>query len=74
MAEFSGTMEFNLKDYREIKCNESVNLSYDLYVEDTEDDVIDIGIFVDYCMAFARAIGFHEKTIYEAFGREWHYE
>lgn len=63
-----GTLHFWLDDDREVEYNESIDLSYGLYLEDEDDEILEIGKFVDYCMLFAKAMGFAEQTVEEAFG------
>ena len=64
-----GTIHFWIDDDRESIYNQSTDLSYSLYSEDEEDDIIEIDNLVDYCMNFAKAIGFLESTVEQAFGR-----
>ena len=64
-----GTIHFWFDDDRESIYNQSTDLSYSLYSEDEEDDIIEIDNLVDYCMNFAKAIGFIESTVEQAFGR-----
>ena len=64
-----GTIHFWIDDDRESIYNQSTDLSYSLYSEDEEDDIIEIDNLVDYCMNFAKAIGFIESTVEQAFGR-----
>lgn len=64
-----GTIHFWIDDDRESIYNQSIDLSYSLYSEDEEDDIVEINTLVDYCMNFAKAIGFTEATVEEAFGR-----
>ena len=52
---------------RESEYNESTELVYDLFLEDVDDEIIPIEKYVTYCKNFARAVGFSEKTIEEAF-------
>lgn len=71
MAKRVGTIHFWIDDDRESLYNQSIDLSYALCVEDEEDDFVDIveiDRFVDYCMLFAKAMGFAEQTVEEAFG------
>ena len=68
-AKRAGTLHFWLDDDREIKYNESTDLSYELYLEDEDDEILEIDDLVDYCINFAKAMGFAEATIEEAFGR-----
>lgn len=68
MAKRVGTLHFWLDDDREIKYNESIDLSYELYLEDEDDEILEIDTLVDYCMNFAKAMGFAEATVEEAFG------
>ena len=69
VAKNIGTIHFWIDDYRESIYNQSIDLSYSLYSEDEEDDIVEINTLVDYCMNFAKAIGFTEATVEEAFGR-----
>ena len=64
-----GTLHFWLDDDREFEYNESTDLSYELYLEYEDDEILEIDKFVDYCMLFAKAMGFAESTVEEAFGR-----
>lgn len=64
-----GTIHFWIDDDRESIYNQSIDLSYSLYSEDGEDDIVEINTLVDYCMNFAKAMGFAEQTVEEAFGR-----
>lgn len=73
MAKRVGTIHLWIDDDRESIYNQSIDLSYALCVEDEEDDFVDIveiDRFVDYCMNFAKAFGFAESTVEEAFGRK----
>ena len=67
-AKRAGTLHFWLDDDRETKYNESTDLSYELYLEDEDDEILEIDRLVDYCMNFAKAMGFAERTVEEAFG------
>ncbi len=70
VAKNIGTIHFWIDDYRESIYNQSIDLSYSLYSEDEElDDIIQIELLVDYCMNFAKAMGFAEATVEKAFGR-----
>ena len=70
VAKNIGTIHFWIDDYRESIYNQSIDLSYSLYSEDEElDDIIQIELLVDYCMNFAKAMGFTEATVEKAFGR-----
>lgn len=69
MAKRIGTIHFWIDDDRESIYNQSIDLSYALCVEDEEDDIVEIDNLVDYCMSFAKAFGFSESTVEEAFGR-----
>ena len=64
-----GTIHFWIDDDREIVYNQSTDLSYSLYSEDEEDDIIELDVLVDFCMNFAKAIGFAEISVERAFGR-----
>ena len=68
MAKRVGALHFWLDDDRETEYNESIDLSYELYLEDEDDEILEIGRLVDYCMLFAKAMGFAEQTVEEAFG------
>lgn len=68
MAKRVGTIHFWIDDDRESIYNQSIDLSYALYVEDEEDEIVEIDNFVNYCMNFAQAMGFAEQTVEEAFG------
>ena len=68
MAQLAGTIHFWLEDYREQTFNESTDLSYELYLEYEDDEILEIDKLVDYCMLFAKAMGFAERTVEEAFG------
>lgn len=68
-AKRAGAIHFWLDDDREIAYNESTDLSYDIYLEDEEDELIEIDYLVDCCMRFAKAIGFADNTVEVAFGR-----
>lgn len=72
MAKRVGTIHFWLDDDRENIYNMSTDVSYALYVDETEieDDIIEIDRLVDYCIGFANAIGFPESVVLQAFGRE----
>ena len=61
---------FWLEDYRDQVYNGSTDLSYSIYLDATDDEIIPIENLVDYCMNFAKAIGFTEATVDEAFGRK----
>lgn len=65
-----GTIHFWVDDDRDSIYNQSTDLSYALYAEDEADDVVEIDNLVDYCMYFAKAIGFAEATVERAFGRK----
>lgn len=70
MAKRVGTIHFWIDDDRETIYNQSIDLSYALCVEDEElDDIVEIDNLVDYCMNFAKAFGFAESTVEQAFGR-----
>ena len=69
MAKRVGTIHFWIDDDRETIYNQSIDLSYALCVEDEEDDIVGIDNLVDYCMNFAKAFGFAESTVEQAFGR-----
>lgn len=64
-----GTIHFWIDDDRVSIYNQSTDLSYDIYLEDEEDDIIEIDSLVDYCIGFARALGYAESTVEKAFGR-----
>ncbi len=64
-----GTIHFWIDDDRESIYNQSIDLSYSLYSEDEETDIIEIDTLVDYCINFAKAMGFAEATVEKAFGR-----
>ena len=64
-----GTIHFWIDDDRDSIYNQSIDLSYSLYSENEEDDIVEIDTLVDYCMNFAKAIGFTETTVERAFGR-----
>ena len=69
VAKNIGNIHFWIDDDRESIYNQSIDLSYSLYSEDEEDDIIQIELLVDYCMNFAKAMGFAEATVEKAFGR-----
>ena len=69
MAKRAGTFHLWLDDDREVRYNESTDLSYELYLEDEDDEILEIDTLVDYCINFAKAMGFAEATVERAFGR-----
>lgn len=69
MAKRIGTIHFWIDDDRESIYNQSTDLSYSLYSEDEESDIVEIDDLVDYCMNFAQALGFAEVVVERAFGR-----
>lgn len=70
MAHRVGELRFVLDDERNTIYNESTGLTYGIYLENDDDEFIEIDVLVDRCMDFARAIGFAEETVEEAFGRK----
>lgn len=69
MAVQCGTLRFVLDDNRERTYNESVDLEYRLFLENEDDEILELNDFVDYCRQFALAMGYLEKSVDEAFGR-----
>lgn len=64
-----GSMEFWLRDDRNIEYNESIDCTYDLYgTENQIDEIMSIEKYWELCRSFAAAMGFCEKTIIEWFG------
>lgn len=69
MAKQVGEMEFWLRDYHETDAfNESVDCTYELWVENEIDEILSIEKYHDLCKRFAAAMGFAERTINEWFG------
>ena len=69
MAKQIGEMEFWLRDYHDTDTfNESVDCTYELWVENEMDEILSIKTYHDLCKRFAAAMGFTEKTINEWFG------
>lgn len=64
-----GTIHFWIDDDREIVYNQSTDLSYSLYSEDEDGDIVELDDLVEFCMNFAKAIGFAEVVVERAFGR-----
>jgi len=62
-----GSIEFWLRDDRDIEYNESVDCIWQLYGEE-EDEILSIEKYHDLCKSFAAAMGFAESTINEWFG------
>ena len=69
MVQYAGTLRFELDDDRDTEYNESADLTYKLYTEEDNDEILPIEEFVDYCRCFALALGFHPNTVEVAFGR-----
>lgn len=63
----AGYMRFELDDERETVFNESTDLTYTIYLENEEDELLEIDRYVDMCIQFAAAVGFSEKTIRDTF-------
>ena len=64
-----GTIHFWIDYDREIVYNQSTDLSYSLYSEDEDGDIVELDDLVEFCMNFAKAIGFAEVVVERAFGR-----
>ncbi len=62
-----GSIEFWLRDDRDIEYNESVDCTWQLYGEEN-DELLSIEEYYDLCKCFAAAMGFTESTINEWFG------
>ena len=69
-AKRAGYMRFELDDDRDFAFNESTDLTYTIYLEDEEDELLDINKYVNMCRFFAAAVGFAPETIDDAFGIE----
>lgn len=64
-----GSMEFWLRDNREIEYNESIDCTFELYGTDDEmEEIMSIEKYWCLCRDFAAAMGFGEQTIAEWFG------
>lgn len=70
MAKYAGELRFVLDDDREVEYNESTDLTFKLYMDDTTDELLPILDYVDRCKQFALAMGFHPHSVAEAFGEE----
>ena len=64
-----GSMEFWLRDDRDIQFNETLDCTFSLYGED-EDELLTIEQYWELCCRFAAAMGFNESTIEEWFGQQ----
>ena len=62
-----GSIEFWLRDDRDIEYNESVDCTWQLYGEE-DSELLSIEKYYDFCKCFAAAMGFAESTINEWFG------
>ena len=62
-----GSIEFWLRDDRDIEYNESVDCTFELYGDD-DSEILSIERYYDLCKRFAAAMGFAESTINEWFG------
>lgn len=62
-----GSIEFWLRDDRDIEYNESVDCTFELYGDD-DSEILSIERYYDLCKCFAAAMGFAESTINEWFG------
>lgn len=62
-----GSIEFWLRDDREIEYNESTDCTWQLYGEE-DDELLSIEKYHDFCKRFAAAMGFVESTINDWFG------
>ena len=64
-----GSMEFWLRDNREIEYNESIDCTFELYgTDDKWEELISIEKYWCLCRYFAAAMGFSEHTITKWFG------
>lgn len=63
----AGYMRFELDDERETVFNESTDLTYTIYLENEEDELLEIDRYVNMCIQFAAAVGFSEKAIRDTF-------
>lgn len=64
-----GSMEFWLRDNREIEFNDSVDCTFELYgTGDEIEEIMSIEKYWCLCRYFAAAMGFSEQTITEWFG------
>ena len=64
-----GSMEFWLRDNREIEYNDSIDCTFDLYgIDDEMEEIMSIEKYWCLCRYFAAAMGFSEATITEWFG------
>lgn len=68
MAKEIGSIEFWLRDDRDIQFNETLDCTFSLYGED-EDELLTIEQYWELCCRFAAAMGFNESTIEEWFGK-----
>ena len=66
---YRGSIEFSIYDDREDEFNQSVSLSKDLYYDEM-DDLISIMEYKDYCIRFAKVVGWSDKLIEEVFKEE----
>ena len=69
MAKRLGEMRFVLEDDRDTNYNESVDITFALSGEDDDDEVMSIELYRDFCIRFAKAMGFADKTVDEYFGK-----
>lgn len=69
MAKRLGEMRFVLDDDRDTEYNESVDITFTLSGEDSDDEVMSIELYRDLCIRFAKAMGFADKTVDEYFGK-----
>ena len=63
----NGSIRIVLTDERANEYNQSLDMEKELYYEE-DDDTISVEAFRDFCIAFIRAVGFHDSTIKEYFG------
>ena len=64
-----GSMEFWLRDNREIEFNDSVDCTFELYgTGDESEEIMSIEKYWYLCRCFAATMGFSEQTIIEWFG------
>lgn len=64
-----GSMEFWLRDNREIEYNDSVDCTFELYgTGDEIEEIMSIEKYWCLCRYFAAVMGYSEKTIEDWFG------
>lgn len=70
-----GTISFWINDDRDIDFNQSIDLSFPLFLneEDMEDDIVDIEQLINYIKNFLKAMGYSDVTI-DKFFRDEEYE